>query len=342
MAYGSGVEEAVHHMLSPDSMTVHFMDRLWSPAELIVTLLCVTVLTLWLRRNWKEAAAGFKAKKAWLPTAYLIILDPEILVFALLSFAFSVLPFALLYFAGAAPKTNGALAWIGWLLGSKQETMTLPPLSLEVIFIALSLVAAFGLCFIISVAGARIMNFGAVYTAHKRISGGSPNIIEASLIVLKRLPDIIRVLLDFRRSAGVEGAFVPQYLMCHGEEPQAALEHSALRASQAGGRASFIWYGIRFAPVRTATELSRALAIGFIPAWLLSFYITFGFLPADSLPWTIFGLFGTILGYMLACLNLLSFINSVFLTAVFSNTGDSAGSPLLANYAPRHLTAPFA
>jgi hypothetical protein len=345
---GTGYSEGFlrDHVFAPESMTVRFLDRFWSPAELFITALCVAGLVFWVRRIWKEAAAGARAKTAWMPTAYLILLDPEILFFALVSFAFSCLPVPLLYFAGTYQKTNGALSWIGLILGSRQRTMTLPPLTPEVVAIALALIAGFGLCFLLAAAGARVMTFGAVYTAHRRIAGGSPNILGTSFALLRRLPSILLVLADFRRTAGVEGAFAAQYLMCRGEDARTAVEHSVqmVRSMGGGSRLSggVTQAGIRFAPVRTSSELVSAFTMGFVPAWLLSFYVAFGLGPSDSLPWILFGLFGTLIGYGLAGLNLMSFLNSIYLTAVFSRKGETAGSPLLANYDPRHLTSPFA
>ena len=115
-----------------------------------------------------------------------------------------------------------------------------------------------------------------------------------------------------------------------------ALRTAGQRAKPKGGVLA-----VALAVTRPAAELQDAILIGFIPAWLFSFYLTFGLGPADAdLWWIIFGLFGSLLIYILAAANFVSFINSVYLTAFFFARGGGR-SPLLGGYPPGALENPF-
>jgi len=323
-----------------------FPDRAGDPVGLIVMGLGLALLAWWGLRLWlaSTSSSGSGKKKAWTPTLRIIMADPEILFFGLVSTAFSCLPFLLLYFAGTNATANAAMAWAASLFASGTATTLLPPLTPEVILTALLLLPGFFLAFALSAAAARLMHFAVVHTAWRRLSGDSPGFHGALGTLLRRSPEIAAALADIRGTAGTGGTFLPQYMMIKGESRKEAARHSATRASlMDGGKGpSTVLAGIAFRPVRPAKELETPFFIGAVVAWLSSFVVAFGFGPVDNVPWIIFGLFGTIIGYCLAALNLMALLNSVYLTAVFlARDGTAAASPLLSAYDPMHLRRPF-
>jgi len=193
-----------------------FPDRASDPAGLIVMGLGLALLAWWGLRLWLASPSSSGKRKAWVPTLRIIMADPEILFFGLVSTAFSCLPFLLLYFAGANARTNAVLAWAAALSGSGTATALLPPLTMETILTALLLFPGFFLAFALSAAAARLMHFAVVHTVWRRLSGDSPGFYGALSTLLRRTPEIAAAMADIRGAAGAAGAFLPQYMMIRG------------------------------------------------------------------------------------------------------------------------------
>jgi hypothetical protein len=322
---------------------INFLNRDWYPWELLAVFCCVAALLYWLYTLYARYHGSPRSGRVWAATFRLVLRDPEILLLWLLSTAVSFAPFTLLYFAGLNPKTHAALLLLGAFAGSG-EALSRFRGGPDTAVIAAVLAAVLAACFALVYVLARLLNFAAVYTAWRRLKGGEPGLFEALGAVRARLGGILSILADPASSAGYAGAFLPQYMMCEGLGAEAAAESSLALALRTAGQRAKPKGGVlavALAVTRPAAELQDAILIGFIPAWLFSFYLTFGLGPADAdLWWIIFGLFGSLLIYILAAANFVSFINSVYLTAFFFARGGGR-SPLLGGYPPGALENPF-
>lgn len=323
---------------------IDFLNRAWYPWELLAVFACCAALLYWLYTLYARYGASPRSPRAWTATFRIIIRDPEILLLWLLSAALSFAPFTLLYFAGLNPKTHAALLLLGTFAGSSEALSYFHDFGPDTLVVAAALAAVFSACFVLVYAATKLLNFAAVYAAWRRLQGGEPGLPESLGAVRGRLGDILSILADPASSAGYAGAFLPQYLLCRGQGTEEAARNSqALVVELAGQRARPKGgaLDVTLAVTRPAAELQDAVMIGFIPAWAFSFYLTFGLGPADAdLWWIIFGLFGSLLIYILAAANFVSFINSVYLTACFFARGGGR-STLLEGYPPGALQAPF-
>ena len=323
---------------------INFLNRAWYLWELLAVFACCAALLYWLYTLYARYGASPRSGRAWTATFRIISRDPEILLLWLLSTAVSFAPFTLLYFAGLDPRTHAALLLLGTLGGSGEALSHFHGFGPDTLVVAAALAAVFAACFALVYAVAKLLNFAAVYAAWRRLEGGEPGFFEAYGAVRARLGDILSVLADPVSSAGYAGAFLPQYLLCRGQGAGEAAQNSLALAVKIAGQRAKPKGGlltVALAVTRPAAELKDAILIGFIPAWLFSFYLTFGLGPADAdLWWIIFGLFGSLLIYILAAANFVSFINSVYLTAFFFARGGGR-SPLLGGYPPGTLDNPF-
>ena len=282
-------------------------------------------------------------KSAWFASVRVAAQDPLLIYFPYLSFAFFMVPFVLLYFAAFSAKTTGALAWIGIFLGSETPIAALPPFTRGTglgVLLILGVVAAFGLAGYLLI---RVMNCAAVHIVNRRLAA-EPQATGTAAALVKHFPAIMSALLKFRRSAGVNGTFVPQYLMCRGEDASSAILHSAELVSRLGlpageNKPSKI-LGMEFAQVRTTAELSGAFMVGIIPVAFLAEYLAIAAVPGDNFKFAMAVLFGTAIVYALAFFSLASLLDSVYLTAVFAKTSGSA-SPQLLCFESAHLARPF-
>ena len=323
---------------------INFLNRAWYPWELLAVFACCAALLYWLYTLRARYGASLRSTRAWTATFRIISRDPEILLLWLLSTAVSFAPFTLLYFAGLNPRTHAALLLLGTLGGSSEALSYFSDFGPDTLVVAAALAAVFAVCFALVYAASKLLNFAAVYAAWRRLEGGEPGVLEAAGAVRARLGDILSLLADPVSSAGYAGAFLPQYLLCRGQGAEEAAQSSLALAIKIAGQRAKPKGGaltVALAVTRPAAELREAILIGFIPAWLFSFYLTFGLGPADAdLWWVIFGLFGSLLIYILAAANFVSFINSVYLTAFFFARGGGR-SPLLGGYPPGALENPF-
>lgn len=326
------------------ALMINFLNRAWYPWELLTVFGCCAALLYWFYTLYARYSASLRSPKAWTATLGIIMRDPEILLLWLLCTAISFAPFTLLYFAGLNPRTHAALQLLGTFSGSSPALAYLQDFGPDTVVIAAALAAVFAACFVLVYVLTRLLNFTAVFTVWRRLEGGEPGLLEAFAAVRARLGDILYTLADPASSAGYAGAFLPQYLLCRGQRAaEAAASSLALAVDIAGQRAKPKGgaLNVALAVTKPAAELRDAFMIGFVPAWVFSFYLTFGLGPADAeLWWVIFGLFGSLLIYILAAANFAAFLNSVYLTAFFFSRGGGR-SPLLGGYAPGTLQNPF-
>lgn len=323
---------------------IYFLGHTWYLWELLAVLACSAFLlccagaVCFFFGSWRAAA------RTWAASFAIIRRDPELFLLWALSTAVSFAPLTLLYLAAAAPATHAALMLLLDLAGAGGALSAFQPSDPQTLPLAALLAAFFAGCAALTYISTRLLNFAAVYTAWRRLAGGTPGLAEALAAVGRRAFALIGVLADFRFSAGHDGAFLPQYMLCLGQRPAEAAENSRALAAELAGRRA----GPRgSAPdpetrlTRPAAELQTPLLLGFVPAWVFSFCLTFGLGPADAeLWWIIFGLLGSPLIYMLAAANFVSFINSVYLTAFFFSRSGGR-SPLLEAYPPAALRNPF-